>query len=1100
MSHPALPPGFVNLPVYAEGQSIPGPSGASVLSSDGLRAFHHINSGLRVVLFAAPGPLVSATIVVGTQPLSNAGHPHTLEHIIFLGSHNYPQRGYLDNLACRCLARGTNAWTETEYTAYTAKTAGFQGFAHLLPVYLDHILRPKINDAAFASEVYHVRPDAKEAGVVFCEMQARENTESDISDRAVRAALFEGTPLALECGGLCSDIRTLTNEDIVQFHRTQYCGENVTVIVGGNEIDPNVLLNSVKPLLDEISSAPGYQRGHPQWRTPIDLKPLPPVSRRIIPFPCPDNDMGTVILAWRGPGINDRLTAIAIEVLLSFLDAYVWSPLQQEFVETEDQLASEIDSSIDVFLDVSAIVMSFSGVQHVEDEDDDDEAVDDLQETDNAKDCDTASVESIDQEKESFLTSGRLERQVMAFLSDIVKKGELPGGLSAMQAAIKKEVEVELTELESDSHSSIPHRLLEEVIYGSRDSLTIGEESRGFLAHFAELEQKTEEYWIELLSRLLVEAPRVEVVMVPDTSLAQNNADDERTSQVEREAKLRGDEVSIQGQDGNCASPLESCKFAADIFPPIPSTLTISRWPYIVTRGGAMDYGCQSVTLETDFVHCSIFLDTSRLSIAQRTFLPVLCELLPSCDILLEDGSYIAYTDHARSVSELTVSTDGSGIHMGYSSEMAHQCTILHFAAMPSSFADAAEVLFQTFFCSEVTAERVSAVSQTLHANAVTDIRDGDVVLGAAVPMIPFLEGGERWSSHLPNYTLANILGSFPLLSFMADEFTKKKPRKQVQRKIVRQLRDCLHSLQALPGSDIFIQVTARDPKPAHEVLSSLWKKHRGSDGRDGSDPKPSGNGPAAGELPLSRRIFGRLSDVFPERSIAKIIGITGVDSTSIDIRVDSPVFIGHADWSALTVCTEMLCRMEGPLCTAVRGTGLAYGVHIENSSWLGQLSASVYESSNPAAAWDAVCACLDAFRQSLNETHDDSCLVDLETAKASLLYSLNSKRSTPERIADGAIARTALGVPAGPMSDRALEEAIERVSLDEVGSVFDKHVARLRQERSRLVVVTCGAGVSEDIVAAFSHCKNAIRLENCPVESLHPRQVVEVVQALKAK
>ncbi len=85
-----------------------------VLGPHGLRAWRHTRSGVRVARFCAPGPLVSLSIFVGTEPVDNAGHPHTLEHIIFLGSKRHPQRGYLDNLACRSLGEGTNAFTANE--------------------------------------------------------------------------------------------------------------------------------------------------------------------------------------------------------------------------------------------------------------------------------------------------------------------------------------------------------------------------------------------------------------------------------------------------------------------------------------------------------------------------------------------------------------------------------------------------------------------------------------------------------------------------------------------------------------------------------------------------------------------------------------------------------------------------------------------------------------------------------------------------------------------------------------------------------------------------------------------------------------------------
>ena len=53
-------------------------------------------------------------------------------------------KGVLDLLANRCLAQGTNAWTDTDHTCYTMETAGSEGFLNLLPIYLDHILYPTL--------------------------------------------------------------------------------------------------------------------------------------------------------------------------------------------------------------------------------------------------------------------------------------------------------------------------------------------------------------------------------------------------------------------------------------------------------------------------------------------------------------------------------------------------------------------------------------------------------------------------------------------------------------------------------------------------------------------------------------------------------------------------------------------------------------------------------------------------------------------------------------------------------------------------------------------------------------------------------------------
>lgn len=66
-----------------------------------------------------------------------------------MGSQKYPYKGVLDLLANRAFSNGTNAWTDTDHTAYTVSTAGGQGFLQILPIYVDHILYPTIGDAGY---------------------------------------------------------------------------------------------------------------------------------------------------------------------------------------------------------------------------------------------------------------------------------------------------------------------------------------------------------------------------------------------------------------------------------------------------------------------------------------------------------------------------------------------------------------------------------------------------------------------------------------------------------------------------------------------------------------------------------------------------------------------------------------------------------------------------------------------------------------------------------------------------------------------------------------------------------------------------------------
>ena len=128
-------------------------------------------TGLTIVLARAESPIVNGYFCLATEATDNDGLPHTLEHLIFLGSEDYPYKELLDLLANRCLADRTNAWTDTDHTCYTVYTAGPSGFMQILPVYLDHILYPTLREEDYLTEVHHVNGEGQDAGVVYSEMQ-----------------------------------------------------------------------------------------------------------------------------------------------------------------------------------------------------------------------------------------------------------------------------------------------------------------------------------------------------------------------------------------------------------------------------------------------------------------------------------------------------------------------------------------------------------------------------------------------------------------------------------------------------------------------------------------------------------------------------------------------------------------------------------------------------------------------------------------------------------------------------------------------------------------------------------------------------------------
>lgn len=149
-----------------------------------LKSYVSPRTQLRGLHLKTDEPICSLHIILSTESNGSSsssssqqwhhpddGLPHTLEHLIFLGSQSHPHKGILDKLANRCMASGTNAWTATDHTAYTLETAGGEGLLNLLRIFVDHVLYATLTEEGFVTEVHCVNGEGEDKGVVYCEMQ-----------------------------------------------------------------------------------------------------------------------------------------------------------------------------------------------------------------------------------------------------------------------------------------------------------------------------------------------------------------------------------------------------------------------------------------------------------------------------------------------------------------------------------------------------------------------------------------------------------------------------------------------------------------------------------------------------------------------------------------------------------------------------------------------------------------------------------------------------------------------------------------------------------------------------------------------------------------
>lgn len=584
-------------------------------------------------------------VIVPTECTNNKGLPHCLEHLVFMGSAQYPQRGFLDKLANLCLAQGTNAWTDKDHTAYNAVTAGYMGLLKLIPVFLDHVMHPTLTEAQFATEIYHVDGEGKQNGVVFCEMQGRETTEDDMLDYAMHRLVYPQTGYQYECGGLTPEIATLNNALVREYHSSFYRPENAFLLVHGQ-----VPLRDLAAAIDSWScqrklaaaSAPSVN-----WKKPWSEVPpsMSSSSSKVIEFPAEDESVGSVGLSWSGPHIGDSCTCIALEILFRYLQEGAASPIAQKFVECADPWASGVEFDVELRLR-TCITLSFSGVPNAdgaEDDEEEGEGGDDDEEEDEevGEDGESGSDDDDDGDsqgegapRDDLLNPGVIRNELLSLLQG-VHSGKDTLTKEDMGDAVRRHRLKLLEECEEEPADALHNYLLPELLFREQiESLGAGK-FRSRLdqeAALEELETKDSAFWKALLEEWIIKAPCAEVVMIPSKKLAKERSDAEAASTAARRKEMGEAGLKAAKEALDKASEESAPKPLPDTFPspPLPPSSTIARLPMTaqltkMPRTGTpvqVWFPCLSPSFVASFVlHSFLFLSCldTRLSSASSS-------------------------------------------------------------------------------------------------------------------------------------------------------------------------------------------------------------------------------------------------------------------------------------------------------------------------------------------------------------------------------------------------------------------------------------------------------------------------------------------------
>ncbi|KAI4863626.1 Metalloenzyme, LuxS/M16 peptidase-like protein [Hypoxylon rubiginosum] len=967
-------------------------------------------SGMQVVVADRVGPKVNGYFTLATEIFDDSGAPHTLEHLVFMGSKSYHYKGLLDKLASRAYGT-TNAWTATDHTAYTLETAGWEGFAQILPVYLEHLIVPTITDAACLTEVHHINGEGNDAGVVYSEMQGVQYTSSELMDIQARRLLYpENVGFRYETGGMMEALRVLTPEKIRSFHRAMYQPRNMCVIIVG-EVDHNNLLS----ILDEFEES--VKNDIPPvdapFKRPWIESAQPPLLKKTtietVQFPEEDESTGDMVVGFFGPNCTDVVETTALTILLTYLCGSSVAVLENVMVEKE-----ELASSIAYWWDTrpnSVIWLQPTGVAT---------------------------------EKLAFV-----EQRLISLLKEVASK---PLDMSYMNECIQRERRQVKAQAE-ESESFYSSNIITDYLFGSRDGSTLKDLAN--LGEYDTLEKWTDEQWRTFLKKWISDAHHISILGKPSLQLATKLKEDE-VARIEK----RKQEFGAEGLQ-KLAEKLDDAKKQNEVDIPasllekwqIPAVESIHLIKSQTARSGmarklginensaqkAIDKASAGLPLfvqfedvRTNFVHIAVHVGTSKIPVEYKPLLSIFSDNFFNTPIQRK-GERVSFEDVVMELEKDTVSyTLDTGSKFGDSESI-----LIRLQVEPEKYATAIEWIRTMMFDSVFDITRLKAGIAKQLADVPEAKRDGRVMTNEVEMAIH----NEASSMLVAKRTLVKAVYLRRLKKLL-----EKDPDAVVsQFEELRKRLFTFDNLRVLVIADVS-NSKLPDPVKSWDILSGSLDTHI-----EAVNPiiKPHTLLSKEGRNPGS-------------------VGATIVPMTAIDSSYSISSGKGLTSFSdpavpALLVAMQYLETVEGTLWNAVRGNGLAYGAYFAKELDGGYLHFKVYRS--PLAS-KAIAAARDAITALASGTVEFEKPM-IEGAISQLVMALADEQAT---LATAAVQNYIVSAVRGLDPDYNIKmlARVRTVTVEDIKQAMKTWLLPLFEPGKSNVVVCCAQAMVEKLEKEF--------------------------------
>jgi len=1024
-------------------------------------------TGLRVALARVQSPTVHGYFAVQTEAFDDYGCPHTLEHLIFLGSDQYPYKGVLDVLANRCFAQGTNAWTATDHTCYTVDTAGSEGFLQILPVYLDHVLFPTLKDSGFVTEVHHITGEGANAGVVYCEMQARENEAGDMCDRAMRLAAYPGhCSYKSETGGRLKELRELTNKTVQEYHKSYYRPENLCVIVTG-QVGFTELCEACAPVVESIQKS-GRIRALPPLEKPFStpVAPLDAQAEVRIEFPAEDETNGAICeLCWHGPTWDDLVSITALRVLLAYICQDSISPLRKALVETVPPLCGKISEGLHEY-STQLINVTFT----------------------------SCSVEQIS------------KRDVTAEVNAVFDVVAAPDGsgvdLERIKSLIGQQQRKHLSAVESDPHDLFSGEIIGAFMYAADfnsgsgaaagNSLKLRLDAPGCLSSLLGWPAAR---WAELC-RTYLKKPGVTVVGLPSKSCGEKiqETDAKRIEVQKAELGVAGckkaagavaeaeDENDVDTPDDVARSfevPDVSKVALVDV-----STVTIKEGTLQSIHGKDADklksflsgFNLPLPSFQFDhasgaqFVKCHCMLPLHKLTTRQLELLPLWCDVAFELPLAASSlGTAMSYEAVVQGLTDSTVQyafsagVGGSRFSAGQAGNMLHVSVKVE----REQYSMAPYWIARILADSEFSLDRLRVAGARMLNDVPNFKRNGSGLMKLAKKALDYSDS----SAH----------GAFSV--FRAEQLLLSLKDDKMLEQVAAELKT-LRSVLLEDPALVFVRIAGDVESLKGDVLAP-WRQAPFI-GAAGNSPRPA---PA-----LLRELFA--ADALqpaPGLTCGCLLSSSAEESNYWMMQCESFTDPRSPHLAPLLVAIEYVTALEGPFWRKIRGKGLSYSYSLSHSLETGKLRFALSKATNPLGAFEAACTivsnlCSDVEIEGDENEDDDDEQEGLdpsaiEAAQSGVIFGLIEPVDTLPGAMGEAFDNMLRREP--PDQLQWLLQAVQQVSEDDVRSALRTYVLPLFLGSSgRSVSMICPAQKRKEMEEGLSKMDPPFKVAHFDVDT----------------